>query len=169
MGRTSWNPSSFHDVQVWFGKFIQKLFGALNVNGIYCICLNFQPRQWDNVMNNLSNTVVTLWKSRQWWSNLPESYYFISRCDFLVYKDINSVPIKATENDYDKKVYDCKCIFKSKGLATRLTCMFWLMNLHVLIDEPASQSVFTNFSCNIYLIMKLQGVKQVMWISYPCY
>ena len=69
--------------------------------------------------------MVTLWKSRQWWSNLPESYYFIFRCDFLVYKDINSVPIKATENDYDKKVYDCKCIFKSKGLATRLTYMFW--------------------------------------------
>lgn len=30
--------------------------------------------------------------------------YFTFRCDFIVYKDINSVPIKATENDYEKKV-----------------------------------------------------------------
>ncbi|CAB3978605.1 Hypothetical predicted protein [Paramuricea clavata] len=75
-------------------------------------CIEYMKKNEDRfeafVEGPFDHHLFNLRSQKEWAGQVEiQALSMMYKCDFLVYKDINSVPIKATENDYEKKIILC--------------------------------------------------------------
>ncbi|XP_028397719.1 OTU domain-containing protein 4-like isoform X3 [Dendronephthya gigantea] len=75
-------------------------------------CIEYMKKNKDRfeafVEGPFDHHLFNLRSQKEWAGQVEiQALSLLYKCDFLVYKDINSGPIKATENDHDKKIILC--------------------------------------------------------------